>query len=277
MKINAISSNYTFGSTHVLRNTAFVLAATSLLTGACTSKSKEDTNNSNTEICDSINDKLNLKKNYSSTTYYYYPTEDGRIDINNYKWSETKYSNGKIVRDSVGHKILITPDGERTETYSQNDKFGNKITTTKFHNGRTRIRTDYKLADPEEILFTEHTYNKDNVVIESKYYNKMPSDSIPGYYTVEQSHEIRNDKGVLLRWESNVRDPERNESYNKYDKLDRLVYDDVRDEHYVYNDSSKIPKYSYSIYDGCKRITEYDENAVIKKVYFKASDGTITE
>lgn len=278
MKINAITAgNYSFKGNNTLRNTGFALAATTLLTGACDTKPQKDTNPINTELCDTTNNKINSDNIGSSKIYYYYPTENGRLDLNKYDWSETRYNDGRIIRDSAGYNILITPNDEKTITYSQEDEFGNKTTTIKYPNGKTFVRTDYKLKNPAEILYTEHTYNKDNVIVESKYYNKMPSDSIPGDFTIEQSNEIRNDEGILLRWESNVRDPERNKSYNKYDKLGRLIYDDEKDEHYVYKNSDQFPKYSYSIYDGCKRITEYDENAAIKKVYFKASDGTISE
>ena len=260
---------------NTMRNAGLALAATTLLTLSCNDNKKNDIDNINQNI--EMQDTFLKSEIYPSKTYYYTPKEDNVVNLSNYDWSETTYPDGSIKRDSAGYDIHIAPNGARTVTYSEKDDSGNTITTTEFPDGSKYIKTNYNLDDPKEILYTEKKYNKDSVLIENKYFNKILSDSVANEYIVEKSHEVYSDNGILLKWQSNISNPERDEQNNKYDKLGRLIYDDVKNEKYIYNDNSDIPSYSFSIYDGCKRITEYDEDGSVKKVYFKASDGTITE
>jgi len=277
----SVNSNYHSNSftgkrkNKTMRNAGLALAATTLLTLSCTNNKQNNIDNENQNI--EMQDTFVKNNNNSSKSYYYNPSDDDIVNLDNYAWSETTHSDGSIERDSAGYNIHIAPNGARTVTYTETDDLGNTTTTTEFPDGSRYVRTDFNMDNPKEDLYTEKKYSKDSVLIENKYFNKILSDSVPNGYIVEKSHEIYNDDGILLKWRSNISDPERSEKNNKYDKLGRLIYDDIKDEKYVYKNNSDIPSYSFSIYNGCRRITEYDENGLVKKVYFKASDGTITE
>ncbi len=281
---------FSFGSKYITSNlrtnkagklakyAGLAFAASTLLMTACGNKNNKDVQPmNNVEKSDSIAKTNGLAKNNSSVCYYYSGSEGEAVNLQNYAWVDRIASDGSIERDSAGYKIYITPDGKRKAIHSKADEFGNTTTTTELYDGTKIVRTDYNLHSPNEILYTEKVYIKDSILIDSKYYNEMASDSLPQKVVVEKSHEKYNDKGVLLSWESTVSDPERNEINNKYDAHKRLVYDDVKNEHYKYKGSSKTPYSSYSIYDDCKRITLYNDDGTVKRVYFKASDGTITE
>lgn len=261
----------------VCKNIGIAAAAATLLTAAsCSSKNNTP---SGSEIAAQKDSALSVNTNLQNPqrvkkNYYYFPTEDGSITSEGYDWSELVFPNGKIIRDSLGYKIYIEPNGDRTVIHSTTDDMGHKITTTEHPNG-TKIRTDYNVPDSNEILYTEKNFRKNGTIIDNRYYNEI-QDTINNTKTIEQSFEKYNENDVLLYWESNVRDSARNESFNKYDSFGRLVYDDIKNEKFIYEGKKKTPKMSIARYENCKRYTLYNPDGSINKVYFKASDGTIT-
>ena len=174
---------------------------------------------------------------------------------------------------------ITTNNNDNIWRWKEKDAMGNFITTTEFSDGSKIIKTDYNTPNPDEKLIVKKTYWSDGKLKENEYYNEYHSDStnINSKKIIEQSYKQYNENGVLLIWESSQIDPERNDSNNIYDRKGRLIYDDVKNEKYSYKGIDTIPYKSVSEYDDCKRITLYTDNGTVEKIYFKASDGTITE
>jgi len=288
--VSKMSSNTNFKGCPAIKsmkNTCMTLSAISLLTAACTNNKTYTYNTPKTDTveitydnntADSIiaqNSNENEKKPVRN--YHYAPSEK-EVTAEDYSWAETIYPDGKIEKDSMGYKITITPEGERTSVKTETDEAGHTTTTTVLPDGTKVVKTDYKLPRQNEILYTIKTYRPDESLKNSRYYNEYPSDSTENAQRViEESFEEFNDNDILLRWYSTVKDEARSEDNNEYDNLKRLIYDDVKNETYMYKGQSKTPFQSISKYDDCSRITEYNDDGTIKKIYFKASDGTITE
>ena len=267
--VNNISFKSKFGR-KIIKNLALGVAATTLLTSSCINK------NNNTSKDEFVADTTYNEANNIQKSYHYFPTEDGSVDATNYSWVETIFPDGKILRDSFGYNITISPKGERTVVHTTIDECGNKTTTTVHPDGNRNVHIDYKLDNPSEILYVEKNYRKDGTLKDNKYYNEIPLDSFGVQRSIEQSFEIYDEHEVLLAWVSNVADSARNKKYNKYDKLGRLIYDDIKNERFKYSGKSKIPRISVAYYDDCRRITLYNKDGSVQKTYFKASNGTIT-
>ena len=262
----------------MLRNTGYALMATSLLSLTACSANKNKNNADTIEITTNNNDNLKNNNNKVKTYHHFFPKDDN-IVTNEPDWSEKIYPDGSREIDSLGYKISITRDGKRTTVKTEKDAMGNFITTTEFSDGSKIIKTDYNTPNPDEKLIVKKTYWSDGKLKENEYYNEYHSDStnINSKKIIEQSYKQYNENGVLLIWESSQIDPERNDSNNIYDRKGRLIYDDVKNEKYSYKGIDTIPYKSVSEYDDCKRITLYTDNGTVEKIYFKASDGTITE
>ena len=261
------------------------LAATMLTATSCTNKSKSENDTtdiiSQTEQTDSFSSsakKDSNKNNQVQRYYHYFPKEEG-VTGDQYDWTETIYPDGRIEKDSMGHQITITPEGERTVITTENDDNGNKTVTTDLPDSTKIVQVDYKTNNPNEILHTEKIYWENGNIKESKYYNEYPSDStdINSPKITEESHELYNENGVLIFWEINKNDSLPNDSDLVYDKRGRIIYDNLKNEKYLYKGKHKTPYRSISIHNDCQRITEYNKNGSAKKIYFKASDGTITK
>ena len=142
------------------------------------------------------------------------------------------------------------------------------------------VRKNYPPTKENEIIYTENTYRPDSTLKEIYFYNEYPTDSTHLYTDkrIENSRYYYNDKEILIKWEkSGNDDPERNEFNNKYDSKKRLIYDDIENETYKYKKDSMTPYMSTAVNDNCKRIKLYNNDGSVRKVYFEASDGTITE
>ena len=266
-----------------LRNISLALTS-SLMLLSCGHKTDKTITNDVVEISSKseINDSVYaIEKEVESNgknvkKCYYYPTEKA-VNAEDYNWSETIFPDGKVEKDSMGYKITITPDGKRTSIKAETDEFGHTTTTTEMPDGTKVIKTDYKLQNPNEILYTIKTLRPNGSLKNSKYYNKYPADSTAANLKiVEESFEEYNENNILLRWFSTVKDEARCEDNNEYDSQKRLIYDDVKNETYMYQGTSTIPYQSVSEYEDCKRITEYNQDGSVNKIYFKASDGTTT-
>ncbi len=269
------------------RNIGLGMAMLGLLAFSSCLQKKENANvdeeemtmdNKNTNNIESGSEKISGNNEKSIKSYYYVPF-DGELNADNYSWSETVYKDGRIERDSLGYKIYISPKGERTEVKTEQDKFGVITTTTKLPDGTKIVRTNYVPTKESEIIYTEKTYRPDSTLSKIFYYNKYPTDSTKLHSDVktDTADYYYNEKEILIKWHTNMVDPERNDSLNKYDKKNRLIYNDITNETYKYKKDSMNPYESVAVLDGCKRITLYNEDGSVQKVYFKAEDNTITE
>lgn len=256
----------------VLQNAGYVFLISSIFAlASCSNKNKQadnlDVNTLTEQALDTIPTRI----------YHYYPKDD--ITSENYDWSEVKYPDGRVEKDSMDYKISITPQGKRTVTKTETDSVGNTITTTNFPDGKKTVRINYLTINPNEKLQVERTYWKNGKLKESKFLSEHLSDStdINSPRIKKDSCKVYNEDEVLLYWESNCINPEKNDSNNIYDENNRIIYDDINNEKYLYNDRHDIPYQSISECEGCIRITLYDKNGQIEKIFFEASDGTITE
>lgn len=294
MKIGMVNNNYKNYNTGLMfkrkiksaRTLGYALTAAMISLSACNSCYKK---NSPDNIIDSVaktekNDSSNLsveeshlRDNRVQKHYHYFPS-DNNITAENYSWTEVIYPDGRIEKDSFGHNIFISPDGNKTVIKTEKDEHGSTKITKTFPDGSKIIHNDY--SKNGDSTYIEKAYWPNGNLKENKYYNEyMLSDSINNDSTkiVEECYEKYNENEVLIYWKSNVSDPDRNEKYNKYDRQKRIIYDDVKNEHYKYKGSSLIPYQSYSDYEGCKRITSYNTDGTVNKIYFIAADGTVTD
>lgn len=252
------------------------LAATTMLTTASCNK-KSEPNTTDSAYIESGKFLLDEYCKTSSRRVLHYGNKVGRIvDLDDYDWAETIYPDGSSVRDSAGLKIYITPNGERTVEEVVTDRFNNKITTKNLPDGKKLVRKDFYLKDTQEVLYTEKMYNTKDILISDKYYNKILSDKSKNKFKEEEMLEIFNDNGILLKWITN-KDITKSDTVSRYDELGRIIYDFEKNEYYSYKKNNTQPYKSYQMYKGCTRITEYNDKDTIPKIYFVASDGTITE
>ena len=283
-----IQNNTTFKSRplKIMRNAGLSLVAATILStvSSCSNfkqKVSDDTkeNQSNTEAVDTITtDRGMLQKDNNVQRHYHYFPRENSVDADNYDWSEEIYPDGRVEKDSFGYNISISPTGERTVIHTEIKEFGNTV-TKELPDGTKIVRNNYYTDVPKEILYVETEYWANGKMRERNYYDEHPvnEEEPDGEFVVEKSTYKYNDKEVLLAWETNQIDSMRSEKYNKYDKKGRLIYDDVKNEKYEYKKGAKNPFRAISEYDGCKRITLYNDSGDVKKIFFEAIDGTITE
>ena len=281
-----LKNNITFRGLSKYKNVGFALGTAALLSfSSCKQPSPNDVVDISTTIenNDSINSTVHEYKyrdDRSEKHYHYFPkNSDTELSPKNYDWVETIYPDGRIEKDSLGYQISITPEGERTVVKTEKDDNGNTVITTTLPDGSKIIKTEYKPTVEGEILSVRNTYWPNGKIKEIMYFNEYPSDTanIKSKKIIEKECLHYNENEILVKWESTKIDSERNEKNNKYDRKKRLIYDDIKNEEYQYKGNSKTPFRSTSVYDDCKRITLYDKAGNIEKIYFKASDGTITE
>ena len=263
---------------NTIRNIKYALLASSALAiMACTARHQQpEKTEEETEI--SLKDSGIADVESPKKIYHYLPKDD-IVANDNYDWSETVYPDGRVEKDSLGYQITVTPDGERTVVKTETDSLGNTITTTDFPDSTKFVQTDYNTLKPHEVLRTEQTFWANGNIKENKYYSKHPSDTSDITSPSVEEEEITqfNKNGILIYWKTNCINPERNDSNNIYDELGRIIYNDIKNEKYQYEGESKTPLRSTSQYKDCMRITEYNPDGTVKKVYFEASDGTVTE
>lgn len=256
----------------VLQNAGYAFLISSIFTlASCSNKNKQADNLDANTLTEQNYD------NFPTRIYHYYPKDD--LTSENYDWSEVKYPDGRVEKDSMDYKISVTPQGKRTVTKTEKDSVGNTIITTDFPDGEKTVRINYLTINPNEKLQVEKTYWKNGKLKESKFLSEHLSDStnINSPRIRVDSCKVYNENEVLLYWESNSINPEKNDSNNIYDENNRILYDNIKNETYLYNDKNNIPYQSVSECEDCKRITLYDENGHIERIFFEASDGTITD
>ena len=269
-------------SSKAIKGFGMAVAAASILSFASCTNRQNSTSDDNTVGADSYIVKNNNPEDFKDEIkhyYHYFPRENNDLQSAPYDWVETIYPNGKIEKDSFEYKIVIEPNGERTATKTTADADGNKIVTTYYPDGSKIECTYYKTKFIDETKYEEKSYWSNKKIKSVIFINEYHSDSlnISSPKISEQSIDSYNQNGILIRWDSNVKEPERNEKNNKYDRLKRIVYNDVTQEKYQYKGKKKTPYRSVAEKDGCLRITLYDNEGEIQRIYFKAIDGTITE
>ena len=280
-----LKNNITFRGLSKYKNVGFALGTAALLSfSSCKQPSPNDivdilTTVENNDSMNSTIHEYKFRDERCQKHYHYFPKNNDDFSSSNYDWVETIYPDGRIEKDSLGYQISITPEGERTVVKTEKDDNGNTVITTTLPDGSKIVRTEYNPTIKGEILSVRNKYWPSGKIKEITYLNEYPSDStnINSKKITEKENLYYSENEVLLKWETTKIDPERNIKYNKYDHKKRLIYDDIKNEKYQYKGNSKTPYRSISIYDDCKRITLYDKEGNVEKIYFKASDGTITE
>ena len=287
LKINPIPSvsyhhsNLSFGSRrqNLIRRGCYALLATAMLTtAACTNKNRADNPQiSETDSLTTVTDSFEIE-NRIHNIYHYFPTDDGSIS-NAPDWSEKIYPDGRKEIDSLEYKISVDVNGEKTIVKTETDSVGNTTVTTNYPDSSKTVLTIYKLNNPNEKLELEKTYWSNGKLKESKIYYEHPSDStnINSPLTITENYERYNENEVLLYWESVNNNPEENDSIDTYDNQNRIIFNVAKNENYQYKNDEKTPFRSVAEYNGCKRITLYTDSGDVKRIYFEASDGTITE
>lgn len=272
-------------SKKIIRNTSISLITGLLALSSCTNKkanTPQDTfeTTEKTENIDSFTtSNIENQRQKVQRSYHYFPKNNNIINPEQYDWAESLYPDGSIVRDSLEYKIYISPDGKRTVTKTEKDEFGQDSITTNLPDGTTIIRQYHTPTKNKEIIFTEKTFRPDKSIKEIRFYDEYPTDSLHenSSKNIKRSLYQYNENNVLIKWESNISTQDSNKNTNKYDSQNRLVYDGLNNETYMYHGDNEIPYHSISENNGCKRITIYDKEGNIEKIYFEASDGTITE
>lgn len=286
LKINPISTancyyniSYKGCNQNLMRKGCYALMAAAMLTtAACTNKHKADNS------VEATSDSLFLAADSFETQdrvqniYHYFPTEDGSISSVP-DWSEKIYPDGRKEIDSLEYKISVGTNGEKTVVKTETDSIGNTIITTNYPDSTKTVQTIYKFFNPYEKLESEKTYWSNGKLKENKIYYEHPSDStnINSPVAVTESYERYNENEILLCWEYTNNNLKNNDSINTYDNKNRIIFDAAKNENYQYKGDEKIPFRSVAEYNGCKRITLYTDSGDVKRVYFEASDGTITE
>ena len=204
---------------NTVRNIGFAFLASSLL-AACDLKIKQNPDedvleigveNNNIDTLTITPEQIN-EKTHPTKTYYYLP-RDNDIDAEQYEWTETKYPDGRIEKDSLGYKISITPEGDRTVIYTDTDSLGNKFTTTELPDGSKIFRTDY-LTDMNEKYYEEKIYRPDGSLKESSFYKEyIPIDSMHNNMEkiIEYKYAKYDEQGILTSIDSNINDSIKNE------------------------------------------------------------------
>ena len=278
-KYNHISFNGL--SQKAMRNTGYTLLAATMFTLASCSNKQPQTDTveiTKTETKDTVNTAVDSTKKKSDVIYHYFPKDDNII-TEEPDWLEKIYPDGSREIDSLGYKIMVSPEGKRTITKTEIDQWGNIITSTDFPDSTKTVKTTYKTLNHNEVLQIEKTYRSNGKLEESRWLNEYPSDStdISSPKITEQGYERFNEDEVLLYWESSRKNIEKNDSSIIYDDDNRIVFNERENEKYYYKGSHKTPYTSISEYKDCKRITLYNDSGYVEKVYFEAADGTITQ
>ena len=245
---------------------------------SCTSsktKPQTDTDSvsvDNTEILDTTafsTDEADNKR--VITNYHYFPTDNG-ISGDNYAWIEKNYPDGRVEIDSMGYKILKTPDGERITSKVEKNDNGDVVVNTLYPDGSFGIRVENGINYKDTIFWAngnvKRIKNKE-VVIERA---KSPTDD--SERIVNQTYKVYDDNGVLLYWEKVDSNEIIDENNFKYDDLGRII--DNGFMKYEYEGDSEIPILVIDELEGCKYIIEYDTDGTVKNQYFKASNGVVT-
>ncbi len=265
----------------VAHYTGYTLAAALMaMTLSCSSQKsknvsdKTDTINIISKSNDTSDKITNYEENNNSVVLYHYDPSDNEINGDNYAWKETIYPNGSIEKDSSEYKIHISPNGERTETKTETKDNGEKIITTTFPNGEIEIRTEDATNYTDTLFYAngniKQIHNK-KVEIQK---GETPSDN--KVLIKEQVLKGYDKNGILLYWESfndSINMDDYKENF-KYDAQNRLIDDSFAK--YEYKGNSQIPFRITEELEGCKFITEFDDDGQDTNKYFKASNGVIT-
>lgn len=267
--------NFCGTKNNALRNIGYSLLAVSMMAFvSCNSKEKKAERYSA-----GIEQNNTVDFDNQPQRIYHYDPSDTELKAEDFSWAETIYPDGSVKKDSLGYQISIDPQGLRTVVHSETDEAGNTITETELPDSTKIVKTEFQKNDSNEVIQTEQIFWPNGNIKENRYYSEHPADSnnTNSQKIKENIRKEYNKNGVLICWESNFTEPERNDSNNIYDKHGRIVYDDVKNEKFQYKGKNKTPYRSTSECDDCLRITEYDKDGSIKKIFFKASDGTITD
>ena len=275
LQSNASYNNLSFRNTRKTSlKCGLALFASSMLFTACNNfKNNHEKNTDKIESTDS-----NYEDTFKNSSYkvYHYEKARNSVNLSDYDWCETIFPDGRIVRDSAGLKIYISPRGERIVEHKSIDRYGNETITKEFPDGTKIVRKNFFLKNPNENQYTEKIYNKQDILIENKYYNKICLNGSKDKFTTEELYEKYNDNGILLKWITNKK-IEPTDTISIYDEQGRIIYDKYKNEHYKYTGEDTIPSISYQIYKGCKCITKYNSDHTAYETYFEASNGTITK
>ena len=271
-------------SRKMLRNTGYALTAATILSFASCSNNnnntKQDTDSFQTEVKDSLNEKIDSTDNKPKVEniYHYFP-KDNNIITDVPDWSEKIFPDGSREIDSLEYNIKISPEGKRTVTKTETDETGNTTITTEFPDSTKTVKIIYKTLKPKEILEVEKTYWSNGKLKENKLFNEYLSDStnLSSPTIIKQRYERFNEDEVLLYWETNGTDVEVNDSNSIYDDDKRIIYNNIKNEKYYYKGTHKTPYTSVSEFENCKRTILYNDSGLVEKTIFEAADGTITE
>lgn len=232
-----------------------------------------DSTNTNTELTDSSNAIENSEDN-SIETHYHYTVQDGEITGNDYSWIEKTYPDGKVEKDSMGYKIIETPDGERTVSTVEQNVNGENVIRTTYPDGSKGIRIENGVNYKDTIFWAngniKQVKNKEVVIEEGQ--SKSPYDVEE--LILNQTYKVYDENGTLLYWEVVDNNEKLDENNFKYDKQGRLI--DNGYTKFEYKDDSKTPFRITDELEGCKYITEMDEDGFETNKYFKASNGVVT-
>lgn len=278
------TNNTTFqgiGTNKVMRYLSYsasslaMLAALSCLGSKTKSQGKDnaDSVNINTEISSRTNN-AEKNENDSIETKYYYTAIDGEITGENYSWVEKTYPDGKIEKDSMGYKIIETPAGERTISTVRRNEKGESIITTNFPDGSREIRIEDGINYKDTIFWAngniKQIKNKEVLIDQGQLESPCDDEEL----VVNLTYKAYDENGVLLYWNVVDSNETLDENDYKYDKKDRLI--DNGFTKYEYKGDSNIPFRTTDELEGCKYITEMNEEGIETKRYFKASNGVIT-
>lgn len=251
-----------------------MMAALSCL-GSKANNQANDTDSSeiNTELPDSSISGIDGDNN-GVQTQYHYTVKDGEITGDDYSWIEKTYPDGKVEKDSMGYKIIETPDGERTMSVVQKNEKGESVIKTSYSDGSRGIRIENGVNYKDTIFWAngniKQIKNKEVVIEHGK--SKSPYDE--NERIVNQTYKAYDENGILLFWELIDNNEKIDENNFKYDKHGRLI--DNGFTKYEYEGDSETPFRITDELEGCKYITEMDEDGVEIDRYFKASNGVIT-
>ena len=281
-KYNNHNSNVSFrGSetTKMVRSIALTVAGMAFLSAiSCIgSRVKKQVDNEdgvqvNTEMADISTNNVEQTNSNEVSVHYYYTYSDNEVTGENYSWLEKTYPDGTVEKDSMGYKIIETPNGERTVSVTDKDQNGEIVIKTKYPDGSTGVRIENGINYKDTVFWANGNVKSvkiKNVTIE---HGKYPSDDKE--MIKNQTYKVYDENGVLLYWELIDSSQKLDENNFKYDSLNRIV--DNGFTKYEYEGDSEIPFKVTEDLEGCKYITEYDSDGVITNQYFQAENGIIT-
>ena len=256
-------------NTKAVQNYSIALALASLIAIFSCSNNKQEQSTDTEKTTPAQNKVKNSdtfdEKKQTKTYYHYLPKKDNVVNPDEYEWSETVYPDGKIEKDSMGYKIIIMPEGDRIIVKTPQEENKDTITVEETPDSLINNTTEKNdTTDTIEQRDIEYITINNN---ETDYDYQNTAKPINKHY---------NDEKVLLYWESDDSEINKNDSTNVFDNKGRLIYDSVNNEQYEYRGKSKTPYKSINVIEDCTRYTLYNKNGSIKSRYFKASDGTIT-